>query len=151
MKKTLKQLAFILFAFPLIFSATQNEDVPQEFIVIVNSENELDSISRKKLSKVFLKKTSRWETGDMVVPVDQKTESSTRIAFTSRIHKKKVSSIKAYWQKKIFTGRAIPPVELASDKEVIQFVSERTGAIGYISVNARISDYSVKKLTVIYK
>ncbi|MGH1366618.1 MAG: substrate-binding domain-containing protein [Calditrichia bacterium] len=151
MKNTLKKLAFIFILLPLTFSATKDNNAAEKFIVIVHAENTLETISRKKLSKMFLKKTSRWESQDLIVPVDQKIESPTRIAFTTTIHKKKISSVKAYWQKKIFTGRAIPPVELSSDKEVLNYIVENPGAIGYVSAECKISTHSVKKLAVLYK
>jgi hypothetical protein len=60
-----------------------------------------------------------------------------------------VSSIKAYWQKQIFSGRGVPPEEKESDEEVLEYVSKNVGAIGYISESAETSAYDVKVLEIV--
>ena len=81
-------------------------------------------------------------------PVDLNESSKTRENFTKEIHGKKVSAIKAYWQKQIFTGRGVPPPEKSSDKEVLEYVEKNEGAIGYISVRKSISNFDVKNVEV---
>lgn len=44
----------------------------------------------------------------------------------------------AFLQQQIFSGRATPPAELASDAEVIAFVARTPGAIGYVSAGATL-------------
>ena len=71
-----------------------------------------------------------------------------REKFSKDIHGRKVSSIKAYWQKQIFSGRKIPPPEKKSDREVLVFVQNNPGAVGYVSASANLSQYNVKALKV---
>ena len=75
---------------------------------------------------MFLKKTRTWSESDLPVElVDQREKSPVRAAFTRAIHDgKKVSAIKSYWNRRIFSGRDVPPLELASDQEVLDFVVE---------------------------
>ena len=61
---------------------------------------------------------------------------------------KKVSSIKAFWQKKIFSGRGIPPPEKTSEKEILKYVHDNPGAIGYVSLNTSMENYNVKLLKI---
>jgi len=63
-----------------------------------------------------------------------------RQAFTEAIHGKKVTNIKGYWRKMIFSGDAAPPPELASDSEVLSFVAANDDAIGYVSEKAPVGD-----------
>jgi hypothetical protein len=44
-----------------------------------------------------------------------------------------VGAVRAFWQQQIFSGRDVPPPELASDKEVMEFVKQHAGAVGYMS------------------
>jgi hypothetical protein len=60
-----------------------------------------------------------------------------------------VSSIKAYWQKQIFSGRGVPPEEKQSDEEVLEYVSKNVGAIGYISESTVRDAYDVKVLEIV--
>ena len=38
-----------------------------------------------------------------------------------------------YWKQMVFTGRGIPPKSFVGEKEILKFIAETPGAIGYIS------------------
>ena len=101
--------------------------------VVVNKDNPVNSLTKKEVSNLFLKKVTKWSNGRTVQPLDLVETSRVRDKFSKEIHSRKVSSIKAYWQKQIFSGRKIPPAEKKSDREVLTFVQKNPGAIGYIS------------------
>ena len=111
--------------------------------VIVNKDNPVSQLTKDKVSKLLLKKSTKWDNGDKVEPVDLKTDSNVRKSFTKTVHGKSVSAIKAYWQKKIFSGKGIPPAEKNSDSDVIAYVKTKSGAIGYVSANANTSGVKV--------
>ncbi len=117
----------------------------QTFKVIVNSANDQTSISKKDLEKYFLLKTNKWPNGSKVVPVDLKT-AVTRKTFTTEVLGKSVESVKSYWQIEMFAGRAVPPAEKSSDDEVVEYVKNNSGAIGYVSSSANVS--GVKAITI---
>jgi hypothetical protein len=83
-----------------------------------------------------------------VYPVDLEEDSLIRKQFSQDIHRKKIAAIKAYWQQQIFSGREIPPLEKISDEEVLKYVAQKTGAIGYVSKSADISQYDVKLIEI---
>ena len=87
---------------------------------------------------IFMKKTSTWSDGHQALPVDQAASSSTRYGFSKVIFGRDVNAIKSYWQRQIFSGRGVPPPEKASDEEVLTFVRENSGAIGYVSSDADV-------------
>ncbi len=124
-----------------------NEDV--SFKVIVNASNPDAELTKEEISKLFLKKEKTWKSHkEAVLPVDQVNDSPVRETFSKVIHGRKVSSIKAYWQKQIFSGRGVPPEEKKSDEEVLQYVAENAGAIGYILESAEIDSDEVKVLKI---
>ena len=104
--------------------------------VIVNNANGKSSLAKKDLALLFMKKTPQWSDGTPVVAVDQTEKSTVRERFTLEIHGKSVSAIKSYWQQQIFSGRDVPPVEKSSDAQVIAFVKQNPGAIGYVAEGA---------------
>ena len=118
-----------------------------DFKVVINVVNPMNSITTKELSALFLKKTQTWPDGRTVVAVDLKLDSPLRAEFTSVVHGKKISSIKSYWQRQIFQGRAVPPMQKASEAEVLEFVAKVPGAVGYVSSSTPLSA-NVKELTV---
>lgn len=108
----------------------------QSFQVVVHESNPVRSLSAHQLSKLFLKKVTRWNDGREIEPVDLDDESRVREAFSDSVHGKDVASVKSYWQKMIFSGRATPPPELSGDAEILAYVRSHPGAIGYVRSGA---------------
>lgn len=111
--------------------------------VIVNSKNPVQSLSRDKVAAYFLKKTSTWDDGAAVQPVDQSDDTAVRKVFSTEVVKKSVSAVKAYWQQRIFSGRDLPPPEKGSDDEVVAYVKSNDRAIGYVSASAEVAGVKV--------
>ena len=122
----------------------------QDFKVVINESNTTTSITKATLSGCFMKQaeTLTWISGLPLIPVDQAASSETRKAFSKHVHGRDVSSVKSYWQRQIFTGKAVPPQEKASDEEVLAFVRANPGAVGYVSANAELGP-GVKELGLV--
>jgi ABC-type phosphate transport system substrate-binding protein len=118
----------------------------QVFQVVVHPRNPLTSVERRFLSQVFLRKTVTWSNGEPIRPVDLPPDTPARRQFTEQIHSRSVAAVKSYWQQVIFSGRGLPPPELATDEAVLRFVARTPGAIGYVSGNADVR--AVKVLAV---
>ncbi len=119
------------------------------FKVVIHQDNPTTTLEPKTVERMFLKKWKRWEDGELVVPVNQ-VDSAVRDAFTKGVHKKDVSAIMKYWQRMIFSGRDVPPRELSSDAEVLEFVKANRGAIGYVSSATELVE-GVKELKIVEK
>ena len=109
--------------------------------VIVNSANNA-SIADSDISRIFLGKIKQFSNGDKITIINLKFKQDTRNEFEKKALNKSASQVKAYWSKLMFSGKGKPPKELGSDKEIIAFVVENPGAIGY--VNAASAEGSVK-------
>jgi ABC-type phosphate transport system substrate-binding protein len=103
--------------------------------VIVNSSVSISSISRDELSKIFLKKVSKFHDGHPSVPVDLPSGSGLRDAFSRDVHGKPASAVEAYWQQQVFSGRDVPPSE-KGEAAAIEFVRSNGGGIAYVSAGA---------------
>ncbi len=106
------------------------------YVVIVHPKNPARTVDRKFLADAFLKKTTRWEHGGAVVPVDLGARSATRSRFSEGVLNRTVAAVRSYWQQMIFSGRGIPPPEMASDGDVVVRVLADPGAVGYVSAAA---------------
>ena len=49
---------------------------------------------------------------------------------------KDASQIKAYWAKRVFTGKGTPPEIKPSESAVVRWVAGGSGRIGYVSAGA---------------
>ena len=112
--------------------------------IVVHPSNGLSSATKSEISDYLLKRKVTWPDGTRVIPVDQPEKSAARAMVLRELFARSASAIRSYWQQQIFSGRAIPPIEKASDQEVIAFVEATPGAIGYVSAAAE-----VRKLTVV--
>jgi len=104
------------------------------FAVIVNAANPVESLSRSELSNIFLKQESAWPDGQVILPVDQAESSPVRAEFSRVVLRRPVAAVKSFWQKQIFSGSAVPPVEKTSSADVAIYVSNFRGAVGYVGV-----------------
>lgn len=146
---------FALFLIPLAFSAStpapstaqESAQEPARFVVIVNEENPTDALSAAMVSRFFLRKTTRWQGGTAVQPVDQPLDSPVRESFSRRVHGRSQWNINAYWQRKIFSGGGTPPPEEPDDAAVVAYVREHPGAIGYVSKKSDPQGVKVVTLT----
>lgn len=121
------------------------------YVVIVHVDNPVTELDKKEIAKIFLKKTKEWkELQKTIEPIDLAADSPIRERFSKEVLERTMNAVKAYWQKEIFSGRAVPPVEKTSDEDVLKFVSEHVSAIGYVSSSADMSAYEkVKTMTVL--
>jgi hypothetical protein len=116
--------------------AGDGERIP--FILIVNPDNRQQSAKRSFLEDAFLKNTTRWDDGVALRPVDQSSRSAVRPKFCEIIIRRTLAAVRHYWQQRIFSGRGVPPPELASDTAVVRYVLEHRGAVGYVSRDADV-------------
>ena len=59
----------------------------------------------------------------------------------------RAAAIVAFWQQQIFSGRDVPPAEKASEKDVIAYVKDHEGAVGYVSPDVELP-VGVKTLVI---
>lgn len=117
--------------------------------IIVHADNPVETVDRKRLGKMFLKKIRRWDALDeSITPYDLEAQSEVREAFTRSVHGKSVSAIKSFWQRMLFSGRDVPPDELSDEAEMIEAVGEDPGGLGYVSADTELDD-SVKTVEVV--
>lgn len=101
-------------------------------VVVVNAANPVSTISRERLSKIFLRDIGEWPSGTEILPVDQIDRSPARIVFARDIQRQSLSALKRYWQERIFSGNESPPPDRVTDADVLTYVRSNPGAIGYV-------------------
>ena len=88
--------------------------------------------SSKTVQRIFLGKDKKFADGSESIAVNQTAETQIRQDFDEAILGRSSSQVSAYWSKLVFTGKGIPPKELASDAEVLDLVSKNPSVIGYV-------------------
>ena len=117
-----------------------------DFVVVVHPSNPVSSLTRTDPSRLFLRSSTLWSNGEHVKPVDLGKSSPIRAAFTKEILGRSMGAIDQYWTQSVFSGRAVPPPEKRSAAEVVAYVRENPGAIGYVTAGA--STEGVRRVSV---
>jgi ABC-type phosphate transport system substrate-binding protein len=118
------------------------------YTVVVNAEHRGDAVTRKVLADVFLKRATRWGTGEAILVVDQSLKSEVRVAFTHEVLELSSLGVMTHWQQQLIHGGERPPAVKRSDDEVLEYVASHPGAIGYVTAETPIQE-GVKSLRVI--
>lgn len=107
----------------------------QDVVIIVNDAVPATSLSIDELGRVFQKERVRWSNGLTLEPVDLIEVNNTRERFSRMVFNKSTAQMKSWWQAQIFAGRAVPPVELPTEAQVVEYVRSHAGAIAYVSTS----------------
>jgi len=121
-------LAYPMFIILSLFLATT---AWAETAVIVHPSNS-QAIDQKAINKLFLGKVKSFPDGSTALPINQPAGSEIRTGFDGTVLNKTSSQVKAYWSQLLFTGKANPPKEVASDAEMKQLIASNPSTIGYI-------------------
>jgi TonB family protein len=115
--------------------------------VIVNASNPVTQMSSTDVAQLFLKRITTWSNGTSVAPVDLPESSPVRERFSDGVHGRPTTAIEAFWQRQVFSGRAVPPVQQATPSDVVRFVASNAGGVGYVPAGTPLPD-NVKVLQV---
>ena len=129
----------------LIFAATAAQ--ADEVVLIVNPANTLSDMTLKDVKKIYLGKSKFFPGGGKVIPADQPEKSTVRKIFYEVMIGKSASKLKAYWSKRIFTGKGTPPIVKKNDEAMLAWVAEQPLALGYVyrkSVNDSVKVLNLK-------
>ena len=118
----------------------------EEFVVIVHPSNRFETLSRSKLSYLFLRKVSRWPWGAEVAPVDLAADGPIRREFVQQALRMSEEQLAEYWIDQRATRGVSPPVEVRDAAAAKRWVAARPGGIAYIPSSAL--DGTVKAIRI---
>jgi ABC-type phosphate transport system substrate-binding protein len=102
------------------------------FKVIVNPENPVAVVERDFLRDAYLKKSTEWNGGETIRPIDLASRFPAHDRFTEHVIRKTPAQLRTYWNQQIFSGKGVPPPEAESVADVIAYVLAHKGAVGYL-------------------
>ncbi len=128
-----------LLAFALAWPAAASD-----LVVVTGSHSPINHLSREQVADIYLGRVTTLPGGISAIPLDLPASSPEREAFYNQIAGKSAAQIKVYWARMSFTGKGIPPKQVASSADIKKFAGGKPGAIAYLDEDA--VDGSVKVL-----
>jgi ABC-type phosphate transport system substrate-binding protein len=113
-----------------------------DVMLIGNPSVPVSELSTYDVQNIFLGNKITWKDGSEVVFVIQKDSAGHEI-FLKRHLNKTPAQFSSYWIKQVFTGKGLAPPSKADDQEVINFVSQTKGAIGYVSTDTGLDKVKI--------
>ena len=145
---SLKVLLFIAFL-PLFHLSGQGENYGLSIIVNVN--NTTAEMSKSEVKLTYLRKIKkRWSgINKNIIPVDRKDLCESKKIFLSKLLNMTEQDMNRYFTEREYMNAEMPPVVLSSDAEIIEYVANNIGAIGYVHSGSLNAENRVK-VKVVY-
>lgn len=132
--KYMKKLSIGLIFFLLFCVAAEAfaQKDQEKGVFIVNSSVPVIAVTKKEVEKIYLGKMNVWEGKLKISPclMDPKTDIGKR--FFDDVLDMSYRKFSKYWLKVVFSGLRPAPPEFKNPEDVISYVSQRDGGIGFI-------------------
>jgi len=124
-----------------------------EIAVIVNKENPVTASSASEIKAYYLReKTRRWPViNKNIRPVANKNNNAEQTTFYQKVLNMRADDVEKYFISRQYQSAEKPQDKFSSDKEIIDFVGNEIGAIGFVnaaSLNAEARSKVKVLLTV---
>jgi len=128
----------------LLLISVFSSQLHAEIIVIGNLENNIPTMTKKKVQEFFMGRTRFFSNGVRAVPIDA---SDLRKGFYQKLTHRPIEQINAYWARLTFSGHSTPPSKMPDQQAVIIAVKKGKGAISYINRD-KMNESQVKPLYI---
>lgn len=116
-----------------------------EFVVIVNKGNPLSSVSTADLKRLYTGKLDNID-GNSAVPLNLSLDNPAAVSFLNEVVGMGSADYKSFWLAQQIRGGSSAPVVKKNEAEILSYVKENSGAVGYIPKDT--APEGVKVITV---
>ncbi len=103
-----------------------------ELLIVANPSLDIKTLSQRNAKKIFLGELPIWNNG-LKVTVAVHTSSEVYKQFTKQVCQKSTFQFENYWRRNLFTGKSLLPRLFKTEGELIKYISQTEGAIGFVS------------------
>lgn len=141
MTRRIVTLLFLVLVCLICISVSYAADV----LIIANKDVPADVLSKNEIRSIFLGEKTMWGKNRKITFVILKTAEHEM--FLREYLGNTAAQYLNYWKKMVFTGKSKSPKAFRTAEKLINYVSEKTGTIGYIpsgAYNDKVKTISVK-------
>ncbi|MCE3226856.1 MAG: hypothetical protein K0S32_1407 [Bacteroidetes bacterium] len=146
MKKIFALLGLTL----LLASFTRYSGSGSDLLIIVNKENTISSLSESEVKLYWMRKIKkRWpEINKNIRPADYKSKNPAQSAFYSKVLGLTAGDVETYFTQKQYDSAEKPQDKFSSESDLINFVANEIGAIGFVNAGS-LSESDRSKVKVV--
>ena len=115
--------------------------------LIINAENDTDTISQRKVRAIYGLHLKRWASGAPIKVFTYSDQSDLHRRFCKDLLLVFPHQLRAAWDRATYSGTGQAPIVVSSYEEMISKVIENPGAIGYVDSD-ELLDERIKTLQV---
>ncbi len=91
-------------------------------IAVIGNFSSDPNITTAELKKIYLENGVRVSGGIFIQPIDYHEDNELRDEFYRKLLEKNRAQLKAYWARRVFTGKGTPPKSFSNLKEAREFL-----------------------------
>ena len=136
--KTNIKILYILFISVTILVFSQSYALAGEVVVVGNKNLSTDIISKDTLKRIYLGEQTTWEDGTKIKFAILKLDKTDDIFLKEYLYYTSTRFVR-HWRSQVFSGKGEMPPNLKSDEEMLKFITDDKGTIGFVTaVNGRL-------------
>ncbi|MDM8551569.1 hypothetical protein QUF72_15890 [Desulfobacterales bacterium HSG2] len=118
-----------------------------DVVIIANRNVPENTLSRKEIKEIFLAKRVRWGDHSRIHAATVRDAGIHKMFLKQHLNKSH-AKWKLYWKRMVFTGRGVPPISFDTEAEMLAYIAETEGAVGYV-LSGEIQDESEASVKII--
>ncbi len=103
-----------------------------EVVFIINDSTDISSLTKAQVKEIFLGVEVKWQNGNKIMLATLK-DVPIHKEFVSIYTAKNTTQFMRYWKRMVFIGKRSMPRIFKTENELIGYVANTQGSIGYIS------------------
>ncbi len=131
MKKN-RLISFLSIMILIIVISPEVDSATGDLLIIAHKNTPVSRISPDALADIYSNSKTKWSNGDKIFVVMLK-RGAVHEAFVHGLLGTTSKKLIAIWKRVIFTGVGTPPKIVRTEAEMLDYVANKKGSIGYIS------------------
>lgn len=146
----MKKILFLFSAILLLASFVNHPAGGSGLAIIVNKDNTVSTLSESEVKLYWLRKIKkRWpDINKNIRPADYKSKNGAQTTFYSKVLDLTAADVETYFTQKQYDSGEKPQDKFASEGDVINFVANEVGAIGFVNA-ASLTEADKSKVKVV--
>lgn len=102
-----------------------------DLVIVVNPENK-QTLKIDDVARIYLGKKTYFPDGNKAIPLDLDPKDPLYEEFVAKVLKKSPRQLRAYWAKRIFTGKGRPPKSVSQQPDLRDVIASDKAFVGYL-------------------